>query len=131
MLLRLICCICVLVSHVGSADAQMTSPFGPGVSDLGGAKLINPGWFTPQDYPVDAIQKEQQGRVIVSFTITAKGKATACVVTQSSGIKALDRVVCPALTRKARFTPAHAADGTPIATTGRMNIDLWIPGAGN
>jgi protein TonB len=42
---------------------------------------------------------------------------SGCEIIRSSGHKSLDDATCSILQRRARFTPARAADGQPIAST--------------
>ena len=120
--LRTICIALTLVP--APAFAQQTSPFGESIADYGGAELLNKDWF--REYPPAAILNNIEGRVTISFDITAEGRAENCEVTVSSGYRALDDAPCRSLERKARFTPAKAEDGSPRPTSGRLSIDFWL-----
>ncbi|MBS0477485.1 MAG: energy transducer TonB [Proteobacteria bacterium] len=113
---------------VGYAES-CSSPFGASIREYGGATLKSNAWFTAKDYPISALANGYEGRVVVSFEITADGRAKNCHVSDSSGKSSLDRPICPALERKARFSPKIEAD-VPVATTGRMSFDFWIPKTG-
>lgn len=107
--------------------AQSKSPFGPPISELGGATLLNHDWFTFRDYPPEALRGNEQGRVVISFDITPKGRAKNCKVKISSGHHALDVTPCEPLEHSARFQPAVAENGSPIATKATLSFDFWTP----
>ena len=123
---RLVLIPLVLLSAAVSAEAE-TSPWGAQIVELGGATLLNQDWLTFKDYPELALQHHEQGRVIVSFDITADGRAINCAVKVSSRHRSLDQAVCRPLEHRAHFRPATADDGTPKATTGLISADFWMP----
>lgn len=109
------------------ASARCTSPFGENVADYGGAEIKKDRpWITFSNTPEDALRRNQQGRVIVSFEITPQGRATNCIIAVSSGNRSLDGAVCPALERRARFEP-KVDGGVPVKTSGRLSVDFWQP----
>jgi TonB family protein len=57
------------------------------------------------------------GRGTVRLGINERGRATYCVVTDSSGNAALDRRACEAFLKRARYEPALNSDGQPTAST--------------
>lgn len=115
------------MSLASVASARCTSPFGEKVADYGGAAIKKDRpWMTFADTPQDALRRNQQGRVIVSFEITPQGRATNCIVAVSSGYRSLDGAVCPALERRARFEP-KVDGGGPVKTSGRLSVDFWQP----
>ena len=108
------------------ASAQVRSPFGTQIREFGGATLKSQNWLQAADYPRKALSEELQGRVILSFAITAEGRAQNCVVEVSSGHPILDEVPCQLLERRARFAAARE-NGVARATKGRMSVDFWLP----
>lgn len=52
--------------------------------------------------------------VAFDLQITSGGFIRDCAITQSSGSKAIDEETCRLVTRRARFTPALDAEGSPI-----------------
>ncbi|WP_164115974.1 energy transducer TonB [Sphingorhabdus sp. Alg239-R122] len=70
-------------------------------------------------YPSRAIREEREGTVGFRLTVSAKGRATNCTVTSSSGHSDLDAAACKAMRRVARFRPALDDAGNP--TTGSWN----------
>jgi protein TonB len=107
---------------------QLSSAPWPAIREFGGANPKNQDtWVDFNDYPAVSIRHGEQGNVIVTFDITADGKAINCVVESSSGHPSLDRVPCPLIERKARFDPALGNDGAPTATKARYSVAFWIP----
>ncbi|WP_373276500.1 TonB family protein [Sphingomonas kyungheensis] len=47
-------------------------------------------WFPPDDDPLDAVRRGQQGIVKVVATIGPDGKPVACRIVVSSGVASLD-----------------------------------------
>lgn len=82
-------------------------------------RWLNARMFTRQDYPREARRARQQGWVRFRVTVTRRGRATNCVVVESSGSAALDRATCAILPVRARFTPARDAAGAAI------EADYW------
>jgi TonB family protein len=97
-------------------------------SDFGGAEPLNlSSWYTFEDYPQSALAGNEQGMVVIGFTIGVNGRMTDCHVVQSSKHKDLDAVPCRVLTRRARFKPATDAQGQPRSTVGTTAMSFWTP----
>ncbi|MEP1421943.1 MAG: TonB family protein [Erythrobacter sp.] len=75
-----------------------------------------------ENYPSRALREEVEGTVGVSVVVTARGRATNCQVTASSGSTILDRAACRGMERYARFNPALDAAGNE--TSGRYNTRI-------
>jgi TonB family protein len=86
------------------------------------AKANLPALFSTDDYPVDAIRRDEQGTVAFRLLINRRGRVSECQIVSSSGSNALDGATCRILEDRARFEPARDADGKRIAdeTTGRI-----------
>ncbi len=86
---------------------------------LAGAKkayMIN-SFISPEDYPFAAVREGVQGKVGVRFIVDEAGRARDCkVVLSAPGVKVLQQKTCELIERRARFQPAIAADGAPIAS---------------
>jgi TonB family protein len=70
------------------------------------------GWVTTADYP----DTTAQGTVTTIMSVGSDGRVTNCRIQVSSRAPELDSAACRALTRRARFNPAIAADGTPVTS---------------
>ncbi len=93
----------------------------------GAVPIDQRNWFAVDDYPSDAMMKDAQGMVTVSFVIDAKGRVGECQVVKSSGSAILDRVPCPVMQRRARFEPAIGPNGSAIPTKGTKSTSFWLP----
>ena len=77
-------------------------------------------------YPERALRNELTGTVGLTVTVTAEGKATNCVVTQSSGHAELDFAACKEIQEKARFDPALDAEGKPTSAQFSTKVTFRI-----
>ena len=68
-------------------------------------------WFTVDDYPTKAFEREWQGVTSFEVIIDQSGRAADCKVTKSSGYDMLDKQACFVAMKRARFTPASGIDG--------------------
>lgn len=84
-------------------------------------------WVSNDDYPAEALAKNEQGTVSFALDVDATGVVTACWVTLSSGSPALDAATCQALTQRARFKPARDERGRVTAGQYRSRITWQIP----
>jgi TonB family protein len=67
-------------------------------------------WMSFDDYPTDAIRREQRGVVSFQLKVSAGGRATACEVTESSGSAILDKETCSLAIRRIRFAPSSKGE---------------------
>jgi len=81
--------------------------------------------FSTDDYPVEAIRREEQGTTAFKLSVNNRGRVERCAIVRSSGSQALDRTTCEILSKRARFTPATNEQGQPVAdiSTGRIR---WV-----
>jgi TonB family protein len=70
-------------------------------------------WVTSADYPEGVIERNESGKVTVSFEVNKVGRVTNCRVSQSSGYAILDEIPCKLLERRARFIAALDKYGKP------------------
>ncbi len=82
-------------------------------------------WSTPNDYPIEALQKGITGTVTFLLNLDETGKPKDCSVKVSSGSKLLDDVTCRTMLARARFSPARnqASEATPSIYLGRVR---WL-----
>jgi TonB family protein len=69
-----------------------------------------------EDYPEEAIDRNEQGTVQTKLAVGANGRVTDCIIVKSSGFDSLDRRTCEIMTERARFLPATDENGQPIAS---------------
>ena len=84
-------------------------------------------WFRPDDYPAGLSQMGMGGAVIIRLLVGTDGNVQKCEVAKAGGDKAFQDATCEAATKRARFRPAIAADGQPVASVWIKRID-WKPG---
>lgn len=82
-------------------------------------------WFGPDDYPAQAIRRNQEGRVRVALLIDADGRPSACEVMESSHHRLLDRATCRAAVRHARYAPARDRSGAAIPARVDLSAVRW------
>jgi TonB family protein len=70
--------------------------------------------FSPEDYPIQAIRKEQGGTGQYLLLVDEKGKVDGCQVLQATGAPVLDVTACVVIENKAKFTPALDKSGRPV-----------------
>lgn len=73
-----------------------------------------------RDFPTKLIENGDGGVVSAHLTVSPEGRVSGCKVTETSGSEALDKLTCDIAARRARFTPAHDAEGKPAAG------DYWV-----
>lgn len=76
-------------------------------------------WITADDYPADALRRNQEGTVTIRWQVASNGRATDCTIAATSGHASLDRAACRAILRSARY-PATAPDAPLRALTRRV-----------
>jgi protein TonB len=88
---------------------------GGGSGDYSGyspARLIQN--VSRRDYRALAAGRLPAGSAMVSLRVQTSGEATNCRIVRSSGDSVVDSGLCPLLTRRLRFRPAHDNFGHPI-----------------
>lgn len=80
------------------------------------------GLFRGDDYPIEALRKNEQGSTAVALVLDVKGRVTQCIVTVSSGSAALDSQTCRVLVERAKFEPARDAEGKAVASAVTQRI---------
>ena len=68
-------------------------------------------WFTVDDYPTKAFEREWQGVTNFEVIVDQSGRPADCKITKSSGYEVLDKQACYVATKRAHFTPASGANG--------------------
>jgi protein TonB len=93
------------------------------------AKPINDvlRWVTTIDYPRTALHRGEQGTTRFSVSVDARGKATECTITRSSGSAALDQATCKNVLRRAKFEPATDKYGVKVPGTYSNSVSWVLP----
>lgn len=68
-------------------------------------------WFTVDDYPTKAFERQWQGVTSFDVIIDQSGHAADCKIVKSSGYELLDRQACFVAMKRAHFTPASGVSG--------------------
>jgi zinc protease len=105
----------LLINSIASASAPSPAP------------VDMPRWFGAADYPSKAQRKGVEGTVGYQLSIDMAGIVTGCRITASSGQAMLDRPTCDLLRARGRFTPAHDASGTAVASSYSGKIRWTLP----
>lgn len=83
--------------------------------------------FSVDDYPGEAIRRNEQGTVGVHYKIGTDGKVSDCRVAESSGSKILDNQTCAIITKRVRYEPARTKSGEPVSSIGFQRIRWEMP----
>jgi Gram-negative bacterial TonB protein C-terminal len=90
----------------------------------------NPGtWLTSNDYPTKMLLKGARSIVNFRLSVDAAGLPTACAIQGSTKEILFDEIVCRGIMKRARFEPALAEDGTPIASYYINTVRFALPRA--
>jgi TonB family protein len=81
-------------------------------------------WYTFNDYPMKAFEREWQGVATFSVVVAPDGRPADCAITISTGHDPLDRQTCWVAMKRARFSPAHGPDGRPAYGVYRSQV-IW------
>ncbi|MEA3048327.1 MAG: periplasmic protein TonB [Sphingomonadales bacterium] len=84
-------------------------------------------FFADEDYPAEAIRRDEQGIVEFELDVGKDGRVRRCTVTASSGSPLLDSTTCRLVTQRARFEPRTDADGRPMRARYVSRLTWRIP----
>jgi hypothetical protein len=101
------------VGEHGSVVAKPAAPLKP---------LIR--YFSSDDYPAQAVTREDGGRSVIMMMIDESGKLKDCLVEETSGIAALDAMTCIVLRDRAKFRPAVDGAGGPVRSVLTQTV-IW------
>jgi hypothetical protein len=73
--------------------------------------------FSSDDYPQEAVQRNQAGDSQFLLLVDEKGAVAGCHVLKASGVPILDAMGCQVIRQRAKFTPAYDAQGKPVRST--------------
>jgi TonB family protein len=80
--------------------------------------------FHSEDYPLDALDRNQGGRLRYALLIDEAGRVADCTIIETSGVAALDAQACILLKTRGRFRNALGADGKPAKDAVAGNF-IW------
>ena len=83
--------------------------------------------FSSDDYPYDAMRKDQSGFAHVVVMVDETGKIADCTMIATSGIAVLDAQTCIILRKRAKFHPASGADGKPTKGIFHQRVNWEMP----
>lgn len=79
------------------------------------------GLISADDYPVEALDRNEQGDVGILVRVDPTGAVTDCIVEHSASA-ILDARTCDLIRQRAKFSPARDRDGRPVASEKRTRI---------
>lgn len=88
---------------------------------------LSSGIFTNDDYPAQALRREESGRVSAEWEVAADGLVENCRITVSSGSASLDSTTCRLITMRMRYDPARDSSGAAIRSADRLSITWVLP----
>lgn len=91
------------------------------------AKANLASYVSNDDYPSDALNREEQGTTGFRLDVGPDGRVSNCTVTSSSGSRSLDATTCRLMKSRARFTPATNSSGAKVADSVNSRIRWVIP----
>lgn len=73
--------------------------------------------FSPEDYPGEALYRGESGDSNFLLLIDERGNVAGCHVLEPSGVPILDAMGCQVIRKRAKFIPAHDAQGNAIRSS--------------
>lgn len=87
--------------------------------------------FSADDYPAEAIDRNQQGSIRLQLLVDERGLVAGCDVLEPSGIPLFDVMGCQVMEKRAKFTPALDKSGKPTRSTVTTPKIVWKMGVRN
>ena len=82
-----------------------------------------------EDYPREALERREQGLVLVRMTVGTDGRVSACkVLAAPPWSKILGPTTCDIFLTRAHFAPATGRDGRPKVSSANALVQWVIPG---
>lgn len=82
-------------------------------------------WLSSNDYPFSANERLQSGRVSVRLDVDETGKVSGCRVLFRTNPDSFADLTCQLLSKRAKFSPALAADGKPVKSY-LVRVVKWL-----
>jgi protein TonB len=109
---------------IGNGTGSGGSGDGDGYGDDTPPRRIK-GRIKDSDYPREAAEAGVSGSVTVRYFVNVDGRVSGCVVTRSSGNRALDETTCSLIEKRYRYDPSRDADGRPVRSIIIVSQD-WV-----
>jgi len=84
-------------------------------------------FFSTDDYPEDALRRDEQGTTGARVHVGTDGRVTDCKVIESSGSASIDSQTCSIIRARFRFEPARTSDGRTVASFTYQRIRWEMP----
>jgi protein TonB len=91
------------------------------------AKANLASYVSNDDYPSDAVNREESGTTGFRLDVGPDGRVSNCTITSSSGSRSLDATTCRLMKSRARFTPATNSSGAKVADSVNSRIRWVLP----
>lgn len=112
---------------IASANGSRSTPPPAAAGPVGGeTRAVQPLSMDPPSYPRDALRRQQEGYVVVEFTINAEGRTEDIAIVEAEPRNAFDREAQRAVARW-QFKPA-LRDGRPVPQRIRHTIEFNLNG---
>lgn len=85
------------------------------------------GSIAETDYPLAAIQGEEQGTATLDISVSASGQVIGCQIVESSRSAVLDATSCSLVRQRFKYHPARDAAGRPVRSNVRRRIAWNLP----
>lgn len=84
-------------------------------------------WFTPDDYPLDAIRNETEADSVIAWIVDLDGRVSDCRAMRTAGSEIFDAQACRVVTTKGRYLPPTDATGRPATSRDGRRIRWRLP----
>jgi protein TonB len=111
-------CTTDLMAYWNSGPAGAARIAEPAKADMGPL-------FTPSDFPLEAMQRRQEGSGQFLLLIDDQGKVAGCHLIKTSGIPVFDARACQVIRERGRFKPARDAAGRAVRSTLTTPPIVW------
>ena len=111
---------------------QLRAAYKVGKSDLAAVATRPVGtavrFFSPDDYPSDALRKGDHGTVGALLWVEADGRVSTCQVIEAGAAPSLRDATCAILRRRGRFVPGTGTDGKAVRAPLFFRVRWALPG---
>ncbi|WP_288409441.1 energy transducer TonB [uncultured Sphingomonas sp.] len=83
-------------------------------------------WVTNDDFPAEALRKDEKGIVKFALSVNPAGRPTGCRIVETSGSALLDQTTCRVMVLRGVFKPATDKHGRPVTGEWEQRVN-WQP----